>query len=362
MSIEPVSPAAEEAANNPGLSVSPGIARWLVEQGISIAFTSYQTGRLLLMGVGPDGRLAFNKQNYHRAMGLHYDGGTLHIASISQIWRLENGLDPGQYAFGAFDCMLVPRVAHQTGYLDAHDLAVDRSGRIIFVNSRFSCLATLDDRFAFVPVWKPGFVSALYPEDRCHLNGLAMEDGAPKYVTVVSASDAFEGWRELPKDGGMVIDVTTDRVIAEGLWMPHSPRVHQGALWVLDSGRGYLVRIDPASGAREDIAFAPGFLRGLALHGDFAVIALSQARHGHFGDMPLQAELDRRGTAAWCGLVVVDLRSGGIVEHVRIDHGFTELYDVAIMPGVRNPMSVGPMTEEMLQMVRFNTDYAPLIA
>jgi uncharacterized protein (TIGR03032 family) len=345
---------AEQAANNPRLSVSPGIARWLLEQQLSIAFTSYQTGRLLLMGVGPDGRLAFNKQNYFRAMGLHYAAGTLHVAALSQIWRLENGLEPGEFAFDAFDMMLVPRESWLTGYLDAHDLAVGRDGRIVFVNTRFSCLATLDRRHAFRPLWKPDFISALYPEDRCHLNGLAMEQGVPRYVTLTAPVDTSEGWREGRKDRGQLIDVTTDRVVADGLWMPHSPRIHRGELFVLDSGRGWLARVDRETGARDDIAFCPGFLRGMALHGDYAVVALSQARHGDFGELPLQAELDRSGQQAWCGLVVIDLRERRIVEHVRIDQGFTELYDVAVLPGVRNPMSVGPASEELLQMVRFD--------
>ncbi|MBO9712875.1 TIGR03032 family protein [Sphingomonas sp.] len=349
-----------DTAINPRLSVSPGISRWLVAERLSVAFTSYQTGRLLLMGVGPDGRLSFNKQNYTRAMGLHYDRGVLHLAAVSQVWRLENGLMPGEYAHGLYDAMFVPRAAMQTGYLDAHDLAVDRTGRVVFVNTRFSCLATLDERFAFRPVWKPRCISALMPEDRCHLNGLAMADGAPRYATLVAPLDTAEAWREAPKDQGQLIDVTTDAVIAEGLWMPHSPRIHQGAVWLLDSGRGWLVRVDPASGAREDVVFCPGFSRGLALHGDHAVIALSQARHGDFGSLPLQAELEARGESAWCGLVVVSLPERRIIEHVRIEQGFTELYDVALLPGVRNPMSVGPSTDEMLRMVRFAPDFAPI--
>src|ERR1700754_4556129 len=142
----------------PSLTFTRTFTQWLLTQQLSLAFTSYQTGRLLMMGVGPDGRMAFNKQNYTRAMGLHYASGRLHLASAYQMWRLENILDPGQYANHAYDAVFVPRVGHTTGYVDAHDLGIDRSGRIVFVNTRFSCLATLDEQQSFRPLWKPSFI------------------------------------------------------------------------------------------------------------------------------------------------------------------------------------------------------------
>jgi uncharacterized protein (TIGR03032 family) len=187
-----------------------------------------------------------------------------------------------------------------------------------------------------------------------------LEEGVAAYVTTVSSSDEPEGWRKQPGVGGMVIDVRSDAVVADGLSMPHSPRVHDGALWVQESGRGFIVRIDLATGRKEDVAFCPGFLRGMAIHGDYAVAALSLARHGHFGELQLQKELDGRGVEPWCGLVVIDLRKGAIVEFLRINSGFTELFDVALMPGIRNPISLGPGTDQIIRNTRFNPDFAPL--
>jgi uncharacterized protein (TIGR03032 family) len=158
----------------------------------------------------------------------------------------------------------------------------------------------------------------------------------------------------------VLVEVPSGRVVNDTLSMPHSPRLHGGRLWVLDSGRGYLVRIDPATGNKEDVVFCPGFSRGMAMHGGFAIIALSQARHGDFGELALQAELERRKTEPWCGLIVVDLARGEIVEHLRIESGFTELFDVAAIAGFRNPLSLGVGSEEILRNVRFNPDYAPL--
>jgi uncharacterized protein (TIGR03032 family) len=351
---------APEAPDAPKLSVSAGLRQWMLDQQVSVAFTSYQSGRLLLMGVGPDGLLAFSRQDYQRAMGLHYSAGRLHVAAAFRIWRLEEMLDPGQFANDKYDSVLIPRVAHTTGYVDAHDLAVDRSGRVIFVNTRFSCLAIPDERHAFQPIWKPSFISGIFPEDRCHLNGLAMEDGVPRYVTAVNTTDTFEGWRDRPRDGGVIVDVPSGEIVNGEMSMPHSPRLHQDQLWVQDSGRGFLTVVDRATGRKEDVVFCPGFLRGMAMHGRFAIVAVSQARHGQFKDLALQDELDSRRMAAWCGLIVIDLVKGEMVEYMRIDSGFTELFDVAILPGIRNPMSLGPQSEEIMKTVRFNPEFAPL--
>lgn len=343
------------------LKHSAGMADWLLRHGVSLAYTSYQTGRLIVVGVAPDGRLFFNEQNYTRAMGLHYAAGTLHVASLFQIWRLTNMLRPGEYANRAFDAVFVPRAAHVTGYVDAHELDVDRAGRILFVNSRYSCLAATDPEYSFRPVWKPRFISALAPEDRCHLNGLAMVDGSPRYVTAIGTADTPGGWRQSRHEGGVVIDVTTDEIVTDRLSMPHSPRMHDGALWVLDSGRGWIVRIDPANGRSEDVVFCPGFLRGMAIHDDHAIVGISRPR-GSADGLPLQRELGRLGLEPWCALLVVDLRRGVIVEFIRYDTEIDELFDVAVLPAVRNPMTVGPGTEELLNAIRSNPDFGPLAA
>jgi hypothetical protein len=72
-------------------------------------------------------------------------------------------------------------MSHTTGDIDAHELAIDGKDEIIFVNTKYSCLATLDVVHSFKPVWKPPFISNLAPEDRCHLNGhVKARDGEPR--------------------------------------------------------------------------------------------------------------------------------------------------------------------------------------
>ncbi|HEX8062660.1 MAG TPA: TIGR03032 family protein [Allosphingosinicella sp.] len=357
--LQPV--AADDAAGPPRITLSRGIAAWLLEQQVSLAFTSYQTGRLIVAGVGPDGRMSFNEQNYARAMGLHADGDSLYIASLFQIWRLRNMLRPGEYANRAYDRVFVPRLAHTTGYVDAHDLGVETSGRIVFVSSLYSCLATVDDTYSFRPLWKPSFITDLAPEDRCHLNGMALSAGRPRYLTALGSSNRPGGWREQRGQGGVLIDAIEGGIVADRLSMPHSPRMFGKDVLVLESGRGNITRIDPATGGRETVAFCPGYLRGMAILGNFAVVGLSKPRESGFGELALQAELDRLGVAPWCGLAIVDLVKGTIVEFIRYESQISELFDVALLAGVRNPVTIGPATEELLSTVRPNPEYAPLL-
>jgi uncharacterized protein (TIGR03032 family) len=340
-------------AETPWLEVtaSGDLAGWLAHERISLACTTYQAGKLILIGVGPDGRLDVFERTFNRCMGLWADGQTLWLSSLYQLWRFENVLASGQLHEGR-DRLYVPRVGYTTGDLDLHDVAVEAGGRVVFVNTRFGCLATLSERDSFTPLWRPPFVTKLCAEDRCHLNGLALEDGRVRYVTAVSTSDVIDGWRERRQSSGIVVDVRDDRVVASGLSMPHSPRVHRGRLWVLNSGTGFFGHIDLTSGAFEPIAFAPGFLRGLAFAGDHAIMGLSRPRHDRtFSGLALDDNLAARGADARCGLQVVDLRSGDVVYWVRIEGLVTELYDVVTLPGVARPMALGFKTDEIQRLL-----------
>ncbi|MEW5420537.1 TIGR03032 family protein [Amorphus sp. 3PC139-8] len=364
---------APQAADAPGATVEPpkaletriscsrGFPQWLALHGCSLAFTSYQTGQVFLVGVQPDGALSVHQRNFVRAMGLIGDGQRLLLAGLAQIWRFENVLGPNERANNHFDRLYVPRRGQTVSDLDVHELGVDAAGRLIFVNTKYSCLATDSAVHSFKPVWRPPFISRLAPEDRCHLNGLAMVDGVPRFVTAVSTTDIVDGWRNHRRDGGVVVDVETDEIVADGLSMPHSPRVHEGALWVLDSGNGYLTRIDLESRERERVAFCPGFLRGLSFHAGHAVVGLSLARHeGVFSGLPLQEELEKRGGEAWCGVQVVNTRNGDIVEWMRLEGAIRELFDVRILDGVRCPMALPTFGPELASFITIEAPDQPL--
>ncbi len=344
---------AANARNEPWVEVtgSPHLAAWLAESQVSLAFTTYQTGKLFLLGRGPEGRLAVFERTFDRAMGLWADGQTLWLSTRYQLWRFENLLQPGE-SYQGHDRLYVPKVGCTTGDLDIHDVAIDGNGRVLFVATGFGCLATLAERASFTPLWRPPFLSRPAAEDRCHLNGLALVEGQPRYVTAVSTSDVVDGWRDRRRDGGVVVEVPGGRVIASGLSMPHSPRWYQGQLWLHNSGTGEFGSLDPTQGRFEPLAFCPGYLRGLAFVGRYAVVGLSRPRHDKtFSGLALQEELARRGAEARCGLLIIDLRSGDVAHWLRVEGMVSELYDVAVLPQVCRPMALGFKTEEIQRII-----------
>ena len=217
---------------------SPQLSSWLAEQRVSLAFTTYQTGKLFLLGRHPEGRLAVFERTFNRAMGLWADGQTIWLSTLYQLWRLENLLQPGELYQG-HDRLYVPKMASTTGDVDIHDVAVDSTGQPVFVATGFGCIATIAERASFTPLWRPPFLSKLAAEDRCHLNGVALAEDRPRYATAVSTSDVVDGWRDRRRDGGVVLEIPEGRVIASGLSMPHSPRLYRGRLWLHNSGTGH---------------------------------------------------------------------------------------------------------------------------
>jgi uncharacterized protein (TIGR03032 family) len=337
------------------VTTSRHFVSWLTEAQASIAVTTYQSGKLLLFGVNPDARkLAIFERTLERPMGLAADGPRLAVATLPQIVTFVDAAELGRPA-APFDALFIPQVAHFTGDLDIHDLAFDAAGRLVFVNTLFSCLAAASETYSFSPIWKPPFISRLAAEDRCHLNGLAMRDGAPAYVTAIAPTNVTDSWREHRRDGGVVLHVPSGETVCAGLSMPHSPRLHRGDLYVLNSGAGELGRIDLRSGRFEPIAFLPGYLRGLTFVEDYAVVGLSEPRENRtFAGLPLQERLEREKAAPRCGLMVVDLRSGDIVHWLRIEGIVRELYDVALIPGRRNPSLIGFRSDEIRRVISFD--------
>jgi uncharacterized protein (TIGR03032 family) len=336
------------------LTTSRAFPSWLARVGGSLAFTTYQAGKLFFLGLKAENKLAIFERTFARCMGLGVsaDARTLLLATHYQLYRFDNLLPAGAHAADGSDAVYVPRLSWITGDLDIHDIAFDKDGRPLFVNTLFSCLATASDGYSFKPLWQPPFISKLAPEDRCHLNGLAMENGQPRFVTAVSASDVADGWRDKRMAGGTVIDVAQHRVVAEGLSMPHSPRLYDGKLWLLSSGTGELGTIDLPARRFVPVAFCPGYARGLAFAGGCAIVGLSLPRENRtFQSLPLDAALKERGAEARCGLVVIDLQSGDTIAWVRLEGAVRELYDIAFLPGPRRPSAIGFKTDEITRLI-----------
>ncbi len=342
-----------------GVEISRGFTRWLVSQKASIAITTYQVGKIIFFGVDPDGKFWSYNRNIGRCLGIGVDPASkgkppqgFWVSSDIQFYRFENLLPQGADGVQGADALYAPRMSYFPGDLDIHDVALDGDSRPVFVNTLFNCLARPSASHSFEPIWKPKFISRLAAEDRCHLNGLAMVDGVPGYVTVVSQSDTFDGWRDGRRDQGVVIDVRTDEIVCTGLSMPHSPRWHDGKLWLHNSGRGQFGHVDLEKNTFVPVAFCPGYLRGLDFIGDVAVVGLSLPRDNKtFAGLDLDDELVARKVEPRRGLYFIDTKSGDIVHSLILEGIVTELYDVAVFPGIRQPSALGPASEEIRRML-----------
>jgi uncharacterized protein (TIGR03032 family) len=311
----------------------------LEQLGVSLLLTTYQSGHLVAIGVHR-GQVRLSLHRFEHAMGMTRSNDWLAVGTRNQVWFLQSvpDLAANMAPAGTFDGGYVARRSHFTGQIDCHELGYDGQ-RVWVVNSLFSCLATIDEHASFVPQWKPPFISRLAPEDRCHLNGLAMVDGRPRYVTVVSPSDEAEGWRPTKDRGGCVLEVPSGRTVVDGLAMPHSPRWHDGRLWVLNSGHGELGCIDPEKGVYQGVERVPGYTRGLALHGPAAFVGLSKIRQtSTFGGLPIA---ERRAELR-CGVAIVNLQSGKSLAYLTFPQGIDEVFDVHVLPNIRTPFISGP--------------------
>ncbi|MCA9213604.1 MAG: TIGR03032 family protein [Planctomycetales bacterium] len=309
----------------------------------TLMITTYQAGKLVSIGAKDD-QLDISFHNFKRPMGIAQsaDKSSFSVASEDMIWHMQradsiaNQLEPKQ----KYDSCYFARSSSVTGDIQAHEMAYC-GDRLWVVNTLFSCLCTLDHKHSFVPVWRPKFISQLAPEDRCHLNGVACVDGRPKYVTAMAQSDTAGGWREDKVNTGCLIDVDSGDAIVSGFAMPHSPRVHDGRIYLLDSGRGGLVQID-LNGQAETIARFPGYTRGLAIHNKIAFVGLSRIREkSAFVGVPIAVDRERLK----CGVAVVDLNRRQLLGQFEFQEGVSEIFDVSLLPNPGIVSIHGPYAE-----------------
>jgi uncharacterized protein (TIGR03032 family) len=337
--------------NGLDISTSRGFASWLAETGVSIAFSTDTAGKLFFVGLDGNGEVSVFERGFDRTGGLCYDRGGLLVATRYQIWRLENVLTEGPTADG-YDALLVPQVGWVTGAVQAHDIAVTDDGNVLFANTMFSCLAAVSTGYSFDPVWRPPFIDALAAEQRCYLNGMATNGGQPVFVTMAAQTEQPRGWRQAIVGGGAVYDVETSIPVLGGLTLPASPRLYGDRLWMVESGSGYFGVVDPANGRFEKAILCPGFVRGLAFEGSYAVTSTSHTFGGRaISGLPVEENLQRSNAEARCALVVLDLQQGVLAHWMRIEGQVSEVQDVAILPGVRRPAAISLEGEEIQRIL-----------
>lgn len=311
--------------------------------GISLLVTTYQAGKLVMLR--SDGEvLNTHFRMFEKPMGMAVDPNRIAIGTSMQVWEFHNipavceklnapkeDVPPPPRPH---DACFLPRVAHWTGDIQIHEMAWTGDD-MVFVNTLFSCLCRRSDTYNFDPIWRPPFVTQYIPGDLCHLNGLGTRDGALRYVTALGETNEPGGWRENKKDGGILIDLESEQIIARGLSMPHSPRWYNGKLWLLHSGTGGFGTVDLNTGKYESIVELPGFTRGLSFCGPLAFIGLSQVRESAvFGGVPIaERELEERT----CGVWVVNIETGEVIGFVKFEDAVQEIFAVEVLFGSRYP-------------------------
>ncbi|MCB1877448.1 MAG: TIGR03032 family protein [Chromatiales bacterium] len=313
---------------------SVGLAALLKTLGISLMLTSYQANRVIL--VRSDGEeLHVGLKKFPRPMGLatHAERVVLgihaQIVDFRRFDQVNEDLEPA----GRVDACFVPRATHITGMINVHDIAWGDEGLWV-VNSAFSCLALIRPDHSFVPVWKPPFITELVAQDRCHLNGMAMRNGRPRYVSMFSNLNDASAWRKEQRPLGQIMDVETGEVLVTGLLMPHSPRYWRGKLYYCNSGLGELRRFDPQTRSDEVVLRVPGFTRGMAFHGPLLFLGSSRSRPSSASaKLPLNEEYAE--TVA--GMYVVDLDTMEVIERIEFTGDVHQIYDIGVLPGMCFP-------------------------
>ncbi|MGL4422290.1 MAG: TIGR03032 family protein [Gemmataceae bacterium] len=311
---------------------STTLPKILAELQATLVVSTYQAGKLIF--VRPDGAVANTHfRTFDAPMGIAHHGGKLAIGVRTGVWEFHNQpmVAPRLEPKNRHDAVFIPRWHHVSGQIAIHEIAYGSNNELWAVNTRFSCLCTFENSTSFVPRWRPPFITHYSATDRCHLNGFAMVDGAPRYATALGNTNSDGGWRPTKATGGVLMEIPSGQFLATGLSMPHSPRWYQGQLWVCESGRGSLSTVDPATGTLTDVALLPGFTRGLCFAGPFAFVGLSQVREtAVFSGIPITERLpesERR-----CGVWVVDIRNGQTVALLRFESGVQEVFAVQLLP------------------------------
>jgi uncharacterized protein (TIGR03032 family) len=317
---------------------SLNLAPLLEHLRVTLLISTYQAGKLVVVSAR-EGKPDFSFHSFERSMGVAVRPDRLAVGARAEIWLMRSAPDiAARLGERGYDACYLTRAAHYTGDVQVHEMAWV-GDELWLVNTLFSCLCTLHDNFSFVPRWKPPFITELAAEDRCHLNGMALADGKPRYVTLLAETNEARGWRPHKVTGGCLMDLASNQVMARGFAMPHSPRVANGRLWLLDSGRGRLVTVDPKDGRVETVTDLPGYTRGLALTREAAFVGLSRIREtSTFGGVPIAEKRDQLK----CGVGIVELQTGNLAALLEFKSGVEEVFDVQVLPHLRRPLISGP--------------------
>ncbi len=319
-------------------SYSPQVPELLNTLGCTIAISTYQAGKLIFISAKDKEQLIQLPRNFEKAMGIAENPTTKQLALATKDELVIFANDPSLAAHypkspNTYDALYVPRCTYHTAALDVHDIAFGADQKLFMVNTLFSTIVTVDSRYNFVPYWKPSFIERLASEDSCHLNGMAMENGLPKYASAFNTGNTPSSWRQTVPHSGVLFDVEKDNILTEGLAMPHSPRIINGELYCLLSGTGELVRVDRNTGKTHVVKQFDGFVRGMSHYQDYLFVGLSKLRK----NSSIFAKLDFPFSGDKAGIVIMHLPTASIVGQFMYQASVDELYDVHVLAGTQRP-------------------------
>jgi uncharacterized protein (TIGR03032 family) len=325
-------------------SYTPQLPELLLNLNCSIAITTYQAGKIVLISPNRDGEgLATLPRTFQKPMGIDVDGDRMLVALKDEIVLLENSRDLATHypnKQNVYDSLWIPRVTYYTGQVDMHDIAFGDDG-IYAINTSFSCLCKIDGNFNFKPIWQPPFIDKLSSEDRCHMNGLVMVDGQPKYITALGQTNTAQGWRNDIVGGGILMDVTTNEIILEGLAMPHSPRMYKDELYLLLSASGEFIKVNVKDKSYEVLKKFDGFCRGLSIHKDYAFIGFSKLRK----NSSTFAKLSFSDKANFAGVKIIHIPTNAEVGEIIYKTSVDEIYEVSVLPEMIKPNILNTINE-----------------
>ena len=322
---------------------SPNIPGILYDLNCTIVFSTYQACKVIFLSASGKDKLIQLPRTFDTAMGIAQEYNKLAVACKNEVIVLRNS--PGLAKLypvkpDTYDALYLPRALYYTGQLALHDMNY-LDNKLTAINTLFSCVSEIDEEYSFKTIWKPRFIDQLAPEDRCHLNGMALVNDRIKYVTALGNTNTKQGWRENKLTGGIIMDVPSGEIVLNGLSMPHSPRIYNNELFFLQSAKGELMKADLKNQKYEVITKLNSFARGMAKAGDYLFIGVSRLRHttSVFADLPIAG-------SSFAGIVVVHLPPGKVVGQIIYKTNVDEIYDVKIIPGFKRPNILNPERKE----------------
>lgn len=308
---------------------SPNFAELLTQFEGSIALSTFQAGKLCILSAKDEHFCSSLLRTFPNCMGFDILEDELVISSANALCFFKNQPSLQEsYPFGngKYDAIFHEFRRELTGRIDAHDVVLTKSAAYIVYTHGNAVYKSKDG--VLKEFWKPPFIQNNALEDRCHINGLCMVNEQPKYVSMLGTQNEKDSWRKTLPTGGAIMDIETNEFVIQDLSMPHSPRMYNNQLLVLESARECLVAIDLETGTKTDIANIPGFLRGMHIVGDYAIIGSSKLRKNSsiFNGLPIANKNIK------AGVYIVYIPTGAIVGHSLYENTVDEIFEVKRLP------------------------------